>query len=266
MNTQRRASLKAKLRLETLEDRITPVAIDPATAHVAALQGAILAHTNVVFEKAAGEHHSLSSVKKTVEAHHHKMKTVTHALKIHHHKNANPDVPVATSTVPVTTIPVSYQPTVVSTSNPTSPSPSSGNSNSNSGGTTASANPSGGFVSPSSASSPSVTSPLPANVAEPLQVIDQEFQASSGSSSFTSSYSGTIQIQGSSVGVEIHGNGGDFATLVSDMDKLGLTGSISDANTQTITGLIPIDNLAKAANDSLTLSITPEFLDQASGL
>ena len=113
---------------------------------------------------------------------------------------------------------------------------------------------------------PIVTSPLPANVAEPLQVNYQEFQAGDGASPFTSSDCGTIAVQGSSVGVEIPGNGGNFATLVSDMDKLGFVVSATDATTQTITGLIPIDDLANAAEDSLTLSITPEFLAQSSGL
>ncbi|HZW31177.1 MAG TPA: hypothetical protein VFF52_10750 [Isosphaeraceae bacterium] len=43
----RRSSTKSTIRLETLEDRITPVALDHSLAHLAATRGALLSHTQV---------------------------------------------------------------------------------------------------------------------------------------------------------------------------------------------------------------------------
>jgi hypothetical protein len=119
---------------------------------------------------------------------------------------------------------------------------------------TSSAHGSGGSTTP--------IAPLPANVSQPLHVIYQEFEAAGGQSSFPSIYRGVIEIDGSRVGVMIHGNGGDFNTLVSDMTKLGLQANAEDATTQTISGLLPIGALGQAANDPLTLSVTPIFLPQ----
>jgi len=99
-------------------------------------------------------------------------------------------------------------------------------------------------------------------VSQPLRVIYQEFEAAGGQSSFPSIYRGVIEIDGSRVGVMIHGNGGDFNTLVSDMSKLGLQANAEDATTQTISGLLPIRALGQAANDPLTRSVTPIFLPQ----
>jgi hypothetical protein len=42
----RRSSTKSTIRLETLEDRITPVALDHSLAHLAASRGALLSHTD----------------------------------------------------------------------------------------------------------------------------------------------------------------------------------------------------------------------------
>jgi hypothetical protein len=104
------------------------------------------------------------------------------------------------------------------------------------------------------------TAPLPANVSQQLQTIYQEFEAAGGQGSFPSLYRGIIEIDGSSVGVMIHGNGGNFNTLVSDMEKLGLQVNAQDATTQTVSGLLPIGALPQAANDPQTLSVTPIFL------
>jgi hypothetical protein len=104
------------------------------------------------------------------------------------------------------------------------------------------------------------TAPLPANVSQQLQAIYQEFEAAGAQDSFPSIYRGIIEIDGSNVGVMIHGNGGDFNTLISDMQKLGLQVNAQDATTQTVSGLLPIGALPQAAKDPLTLSVTPIFL------
>jgi hypothetical protein len=101
---------------------------------------------------------------------------------------------------------------------------------------------------------------LPANVSQQLQTIYQEFEAAGGQGSFPSIYRGIIEINGSSVGVMVHGNGGNFNTLVSDLEKLGLQVNAQDATTQTVSGLLPIGALPQAANDPQTLSVTPIFL------
>jgi hypothetical protein len=93
-----------------------------------------------------------------------------------------------------------------------------------------------------------------------MQEINQEFEAAGAQDSFTSIYRGIIEIDGSRVGVMIHGNGGDFNRLVSDMENLGLHVNATDATTQTISGLLPIGALPQAANQPLTLSVTPVFL------
>ena len=47
------------------------------------------------------------------------------------------------------------------------------------------------------------------------------------------------------------------------MEKLGLQIDATDATTQTIDGLLPIDALPEAAQDPLTLSVTPSFRPRA---
>jgi hypothetical protein len=97
-------------------------------------------------------------------------------------------------------------------------------------------------------------------------VIYQEFEAAGGKDTFTSVYDGIVQIQGSNVGVQVHGNGGDFNTLISDMEKLGLQINATDAKTQSIFGMLPITALPQAAQDPLTLSITPSYVAQQGAL
>jgi hypothetical protein len=104
------------------------------------------------------------------------------------------------------------------------------------------------------------TAPLPADASQQLQVIYQEFEAAGAQGSFSSLYRGIIEIDGSSVGVMIKGDGGDFETLVSDLEQLGLQVNAEDATTQTVSGLLPIGALPQAAENPLTLSVTPVFL------
>jgi hypothetical protein len=90
-----------------------------------------------------------------------------------------------------------------------------------------------------------------------LQTIDQAFEVAGGKVPFTTSSSRLIPIHWTSVGVEIHGKGGDFNSSVAEMEKLGLRIDATDATIQESDGLLPIGALAQAAVDSLTLSITP---------
>jgi hypothetical protein len=200
MTDHRRRSTRATIRVETLEDRLAPVPVNPSHAHLVAIGSAAVAH-------ARGDHRLPDG--NTGGSHRASHPSLDHRLG-HHHRGAH------------------------TKTNPTHP-----------GGR--SARP---------------TAPLPANVSQQLQAIYQEFEAAGAQGSFPSSYRGVIEIDGSSVGVMIHGNGGDFNTLVGDMERLGLHVNAQDATTQTVSGLLPIGALPQAANDPLTLSVTPIFLPQ----
>jgi hypothetical protein len=198
MTDHRRRSTRATIRVETLEDRLAPVPVNPSHAHLVAIGGAALAH-------AMGDHRLPDG--NTGGSHRASRPSLNHRLG-HPHRGAH------------------------SKTNPT--------------------HQGGGSARP--------TAPLPANVSQQLQGIYQEFEAAGAQASFPSIYRGVVEIDGSSVGVMIHGNGGDFKTLVSDMEKLGLQVNAQDATTQTISGLLPIGALPQAAKDPLTLSVTPVFL------
>jgi hypothetical protein len=120
--------------------------------------------------------------------------------------------------------------------------------------------------SPTPTVTTSSTSPasLPANADKNLNTIYQQylqFVNSGGSGTFSSSLSNLIQIQGTNVGVEVHGKGtGDFNALVSSLESMGMQISATDAVTQTVVGMLPIADLPAAAHGQQTLSVTPQYL------
>jgi hypothetical protein len=70
---------------------------------------------------------------------------------------------------------------------------------------------------------------------------------------------GSVIVQGSNVGVNVHGNGqGDFASFVSTLEGLGMQVSSTNAVVWMVTGMLPIDQLPAAAQTSQTRSITPQ--------
>ena len=239
MNTKRRSALEVKIHLESLEDRVTPVAMDPASAHMAVLTGAEFAHTNIIIRREAPPSPSNPPGHK--------------GFKLHrlHHGTPLPPIPYLNKVPPVTTISVGYQPAVTAATNPPV-------SVVRATSTQATVLPPVSYP----AITPPVAATLPANVAAPLTAIYQEFQAAGGKGPFSSSYGSEIEIAGSSVGVEIHGNGSNLDALLADMDNLGFQLATTGTTTDTIVGLIPIDALATAAKDPLTLSITPDYLPQ----
>jgi hypothetical protein len=88
-----------------------------------------------------------------------------------------------------------------------------------------------------------------------------KYENDGGTGTFSSSLSGLIQIQGTNVGVQVHGNGsGDFSALVSSLESLGMQVSATDAVTQTVVGMLPISQLPVAAQGLQTLSVTPLFI------
>jgi len=117
---------------------------------------------------------------------------------------------------------------------------------------------------------PSVSNPtpnaahtLPANAGQILNTIYQEYQAylaNGGSGSFKSSESFMIVISGNNVGINAHGNGsGNFSAYVTALKDLGMQVQASDAKTETVVGLIPINELPDAANLPQTLSLSPLY-------
>lgn len=105
--------------------------------------------------------------------------------------------------------------------------------------------------------------PLPANVDQGLGTIYaqyQEFVSGGGTGTFAPSGAFMIVVSGSDVGITAHGNGtGDFSAYVAALTGLGMQVQASDANTATVVGLIPINNLPNAATLAQTLSLTPLY-------
>jgi hypothetical protein len=270
----RRSSTKATIRLETLEDRITPVALDLSLVHLGATRAALLGHTETSHQTGSGPRLNLVFI----HGHRQIPITATTNLNTPHHKTPKPIQPsvAAVSSVenpapePASVV---SQPVRLSTGLPIVP-PSSPVTLSPSpvvtptvpidpiGGTTTTpsnppfGSPGGTTTTPAPATTPAA---LPANLSQPLQAIYQAFQAAGGKAPFTTSDAAILRIQGTSVGVQIHGKGGDFDTLVADMQKLGLQIDAMSATTQEIDGLLPIGALVQAALDPLTLSITPSY-------
>ena len=69
-----------------------------------------------------------------------------------------------------------------------------------------------------------------------------------------------VKIVGTSVGVDVHSAGGNFASLVSAMNALGMQVQSQNATSGIVEGLLPIGQLVAAAQNSQTLSLTPEYI------
>jgi hypothetical protein len=106
-------------------------------------------------------------------------------------------------------------------------------------------------------------STLPANLDQNLDKIYNDYQdyVSNGSSgTFTTSESAIIFVDGTNVGINAHGVGGvAFQTYVADLTALGMRIQASDANTETVSGMIPISALPQAAGLPQTLSLSPMY-------
>jgi len=99
-----------------------------------------------------------------------------------------------------------------------------------------------------------------AKAGQDLITIYEEFQQQGGSATFTSSEAGSVEIEGTSVGVDIHSAGGNFANLVSAMTALGMKVQTQDATHGIIEGLLPIGQLLSAAQNSQTRSLNAVYI------
>jgi len=99
---------------------------------------------------------------------------------------------------------------------------------------------------------------LPANVSGDLKAI---YEASQGSSTVpVSEGPGAIVIDGTNVGVSVHGNGqGSFSDFVGTLQNLGMEINATNDVTWTVTGMLPIKQLPAAAQTPQTRSISPMY-------
>jgi hypothetical protein len=264
MNAHRRTALKPALQLETLDERIAPAHLGIAAAgHSAA------AHHMAVHSRAA--------------AHVHPTAMHAHSARLAASVGSHAVVPTSTVRVVGSTTPAALNAHRAAT---TTTSPTFG-------GVTGFRSPRPGTMRPLPISmvpaAPTTTTPpititptpaptgtttstapaglpasLPANTDNNLNTIYQQylqFENSGGTGTFSSSLSNLIEIQGTSVGVQVHGKGtGDFNALVSSLESMGMQISATDPVTQTVVGMLSIADLPAAAQGLQTLSVTPQYL------
>jgi hypothetical protein len=105
----------------------------------------------------------------------------------------------------------------------------------------------------------SATQNLPANVSGVLNAMYQSYLKDSTIP--VSDAPGSVRVEGSNVGVSIHGNGqGDFSAFVGTLQNLGMEVSATDATSWTVAGMLPISQLPTAAQTPQTMSITPSYI------
>jgi hypothetical protein len=254
MNTLRRKSRKTTIELETLDVRIAP-----ATTSFAAAAFAAIAHQDVLHLDARHQRFEFVRHGRFHAGHQVKSLPLTPAppqssgeLTIAEQSvlgtprrpvwSAPPVAPIAvklgpTPLPPIIVVQPTLPPSPVSVTAPT-PSPA---------------------PAPAPAGGPTVTNPPP-KLDSNLNTIYRQFVSNGSSENFTSPLASFIKIEGNNVGVDVHGNGGDFTALVSELQGLGMQITASDATTQTVEGMLPISQLPAAAVEPQTLSITAQYL------
>jgi hypothetical protein len=106
----------------------------------------------------------------------------------------------------------------------------------------------------SSGSGSTSTNPLPANVSVLLGTVYEEYE---NGDLPTTTQPGQVEIQGTTVGVQIRSSSADFNTVVADAESLGLqVTTVSDAYDMVV-GYLPIAQLPAAAQLAGAPSITP---------
>jgi len=96
-----------------------------------------------------------------------------------------------------------------------------------------------------------------AKAGQVLITVYDEYKAQGAGSTFTSSQANLIDIEGTSVGVDIKSIGGDFNAFVSKLTGMGLKVRTSNAASGDVEGLLPIAQLPNVTQDAQTLSVSP---------
>jgi hypothetical protein len=102
--------------------------------------------------------------------------------------------------------------------------------------------------------------PPPPNLAQPLQSLYQEyetFQATGGT--FAPPEASYLVLNGTSVGIQVHFSGTDFAAFMAALQSDGLQIIDSDPTFGIVEGMLPIAQLPTVAQIPQTLSITPMY-------
>ena len=251
MNHPRRRSAKITFQFETLDERIAP-----ANLGLGALHAEMAHHHAAILSRLAGHlhashlqhHHAQASM---ISGHAHKFNGPRFAYSATQHAAHNAlrsALGSASPTAPVPAVSMAA-PATPAVADPPTPSP-------------VPVHP----VTPTSepvGTTSDLPASLPANAGNILNAIYQEYQKykqAGGTGTFTSSWSPFVVIQGSDVRVDVHGNGsGDLGSLVSTLQSLGMQVTATDSVTQTVEGMLPIDQLPTVAQESQTMSVTPSF-------
>jgi hypothetical protein len=240
LQSKRRTQLKARFTLECLDERVVPSAMH-ATAGagaeaIAAVATAQTQHQMHLARVAARHAQHLAQV----AARHHMAAAPVVAVNVSSQTQA-------TATGPVSQVSPAFTPPA-RTGTPTPAAPSNSGTGTSNPTTTTSGNPGSGTSSPG---------PLPANVSQPLQTLYQNYK--NGADIFKTGEASFLKVDGTNVGVQIHANGGDFNSLVAELKNAGMQIQTASDTFATVEGMLPIDQLAKVAQFSQTLSVTPLY-------
>jgi len=251
MRRSARTSTRTTLQLETFEERIAPAHLGLGALHAEMAQqhAAILSRLHGRLHASHLQHHHAQA--SMISGHAHKLSGARFAFNATQNATHNAPGSARGSDSPTAPVPAVSMaaPVTPAVADPATPSP-------------VPVHPVTPAPEPVGTTS-NLPASLPANAGNILNTIYQEYQkykTDGGTGTFTSSWSPFVVIQGSDVRVDVHGNGsGDFGSLVSALQDLGMQVTATDSVTQTVEGMLPVDQLPTVAQESHTLSVTPSF-------
>ena len=98
--------------------------------------------------------------------------------------------------------------------------------------------------------------PLPANVSPLLDTVYEQYE--NGTLPAPTGRPGTVEIQGSNIGIEIHvSNPSDFAAMVATAENLGLQVMDQSTTYDIVDGFLPISELPELTQFPASASVAP---------
>jgi hypothetical protein len=274
MSRIRRRGIKAETRLETLEGRITPTAM--SLPHVMGAQILVLTpdshptHTGISRADAISLKH-YQHIRNPLKAerflgHHPKLEAWLEQSLLD--RNApQTTTPGQGSNPAVTTTSSGHPgPTSTGTADGSTTSPPSGSGSNNpvhsqgpAGGSGVSMGTDTGDSSSPGTPGGSSSDPGPGNLDATLSRLYQTYEAQ-GIDQAKAQFSGLVAFSEDSIGVEIHGNGGDFQEMANEIARLDPQISVTggDSTFQTVDAFVPVADLPSLARDAdqLVQSVT----------